>query len=160
MAISAFFFLFISGCSSNEDYRIKTTGPEIIEFRVLPFGLNDVKLLAGPFSHATELNKKPLLNYEPDRLLAKFYSEAGLKPKAVHYMGWENESLAGHSLGHYLSACSKMFRTTGDERFVERVNYIVDELKYLQDSDGDGYIGAFPEGKRILSEEVAKGDVR
>jgi DUF1680 family protein len=40
------------------------------------------------------------------------------------------------------------------------VNYIVGELKFLQDADGNGYIGAFPKGKKILEEEVAKGNIR
>jgi DUF1680 family protein len=75
-------------------------------------------------------------------------------------MGWENETIAGHSLGHYLSACSMMYQTTGDNKFLERVNYIVDELKKLQDADGNGYIGAFPNGKKILENEVAKGNIR
>ena len=50
--------------------------------KVYPFELNDVKLLDGPFKHATELNEKSLLSYDSDRLLSKFRSEAGLKPKA------------------------------------------------------------------------------
>jgi DUF1680 family protein len=139
---------------------IKSTGPEVITFRALPFSLVDVKLLDGPFLHATQLDAKTLLTYEPDRLLSKFFTEAGLKPKAEHYMGWENETIAGHSLGHYLSACAMMYQTTGDKRFLDRVNYIVGELKYLQDADGKGYIGAFPNGKKILEEEVAKGNIR
>ena len=96
----------------------------------------------------------------PTGFLSRFYSEAGLKPKAEHYMGWENETIAGHSLGHYLSACSMMYQTTGDKRFLERVNYIVGELKFLQDTDGNGYIGAFPNGKKILRKRSAKGDIR
>jgi DUF1680 family protein len=149
-----------SGCLSHKLSYIKTTGMEVISYRALPFNLSDIKLLDGPFLHATELDAKTLLNYEPDRLLSKYYSEAGLKPKADHYMGWENETIAGHSLGHYLSACSMMYQTTGDKRFLERVNYIVGELKFLQDADGNGYIGAFPNGKKILENEVAKGDIR
>jgi DUF1680 family protein len=148
------------GCKSGEENRIKTNGVDVVSFRVLPFELTDVKLLDGPFLQATQLDIHTLLNYEPDRLLSKFYSEAGLKPKAEHYMGWENETIAGHSLGHYLSACAMMFQTTGDKRFIERVNYIVDELKFLQDADGQGYIGAFPNGKKILTDEVAKGNIR
>ena len=155
-----FIALFFSGCTQQDESIINTGGPEVVSFRALPFGLSDVKLLDGPFLRATELNMQILLNYEPDRLLAKFYSEAGLKPKAEHYMGWENESLAGHSLGHYLSGCSMMFRTTGDSRFLERVNYSVDQLKMLQDADGDGYIGAFPNGKKVFEEEVARGNIR
>jgi uncharacterized protein len=139
---------------------IKSTGPEVIKFKVLPFSLTDIRLLDGPFLHATQLNAKILLAYEPDRLLSRFYAEAGLKPKAPHYMGWENETIAGHSLGHYLSACSMMYQTTGDKRFLERVNYVVAELKFLQDADGNGYIGAFPNGKKVLEQEVAKGEIR
>ena len=100
--------------------------------------------------NATRLNIKTLLGYDADSLLSKFYSEAGLKPKAEHYMGWEDETIAGHSLGHYLSACSMMYQTTGDKQFIDRVNFIVDELKIVQDADGDGYIGAFPGGKKIF----------
>jgi len=149
-----------SGCSTHEKNFINASGQEVVSFRVLPFNLTDIKLLDGPFLKATELDAKILLTYEPDRLLARFYTEAGLKPKAEHYLGWENESLAGHSLGHYLSACSMMYQTTGDKRFLERVNYIVSELKFLQDASGNGYIGAFPGGKKILEEEVAKGNIR
>ena len=146
-------------CNQKEG-RITTDGPEIISFKVLPFELSDVKLLEGPFNHATELNIQSLLNYEPDRFLAKFRSEAGLESKAEHYHGWEDNTIAGHSLGHYLSACALMYQTTGDKRFLDRVNYIVDELDECQLADGHGYIGAFPDGKRILEEEVAKGDIR
>jgi DUF1680 family protein len=157
---SVIIILLSVGCKSSVESTIKTSGPDVISYRVLPFALSDVKLLDGPFLHATELDVQTLLSYEPDRLLSKFYSEAGLKPKAEHYMGWEDETIAGHSLGHYLSACSMMYQTTGDKRFLERVNYIVDELKKLQDIDGQGYIGAFPKGKKILTEEVAKGNIR
>ena len=152
--------IFIPGCKDEANEKTLTGGPEVVSFRALPFSLTEVKLLDGPFLHATELNAKTLLAYEPDRLLAKFYAEAGLPPKADHYMGWENESLAGHSLGHYLSGCSMMYQTTGDTAFLSRVNYIVDELKKLQDADGDGYIGAFPNGKKVFEEEVAKGNIR
>lgn len=147
-------------CYTSADQRILSDGPEVIEFKVLPFDLPDVTLLDGPFKHATELNAKSLLNYEPDRLLAKFRIEAGLEPRAEHYHGWEDNTIAGHSLGHHLSACALMYQSTGDERFLERVNYIVDELEECQVADGEGYIGAFPDGKRILEEEVAAGDIR
>jgi DUF1680 family protein len=160
LLVVASVLLMISACAKKEKNTISTGGPEVVTFTVLQFPLTDVKLLEGPFLHATELDMKTLLNYEPDRLLSKFYTEAGLKPKAEHYMGWENESLAGHSLGHYLSACSMMYQTSGDTAFLNRVNYIVDELKKLQDADGDGYIGAFPNGKKIFENEVAKGNIR
>ena len=154
------FFLLTMSCSQNQSHRIQTGGPEVINFKVLPFGLDRVRLLEGPFKHATELNVQSLLSYEPDRLLAKFRMEAGLEPRAEHYHGWEDETISGHSLGHYLSACALMYQTTGNEEFLRRVNYIVDELDICQQADGDGFIGAYPDGKRILEEEVAKGHIR
>jgi DUF1680 family protein len=152
--------ILLCGCFGHSNRRILTGGPEVVGFKVLPFDLSDVRLLDGPFLHATELNSAVLLNYEPDRFLANFRTESGLEPKAEHYLGWEDQTLAGHSLGHYLSACALMYRSTADERFLDRVNYIVDELALVQETDGDGYIGAFPGGKRILGEEVARGDIR
>ncbi len=134
------------------------TGP--VTLRCEPFDLQDVQLLEGPFRDATELNIISLLNYEPDRLLAKFRIEAGLEPRAEHYHGWEDATIAGHSLGHYLSACALMFRSTGDRRFLERVKYMVAELDTCQQAHGNGYLGAFPDGKRILEEEVGKGNIR
>lgn len=149
-----------SGCTSGKKSQITTGGPEVVSFSALPFPLTDVKLLNGPFLHATELNKKTLLAYEPDRLLSGFYTEAGLVPKAPHYMGWENETLAGHSLGHYLSGCSLMYQTSGDTAFLNRVSYIVAELKKIQEKNGNGYLGAFPGGMQIFENEIAKGNIR
>jgi len=128
--------------------------------KVSPFELSDFTLLDGPFKNATELNRKSLLNYESDKLLSKFRSEAGLKPKALPYEGWEAQTIAGHSLGHHLSASAMMYQSMNDDRFIERVKYIVDELETCQLADGQGYIGAFPNGKKILEEEIAKGDIR
>jgi len=138
-------------CSSNNNETHKN---------VIPFELTDVTLLDSPFKRATELNKQVLLNYQPDRFLAKFRIEAGLKPKAEHYQGWESETLAGHSLGHYLSACALMYQTTNDQQFLNRVIYILDELEACQLVDGSGYIGAVPNEKNIFEEEIAKGDIR
>ena len=120
--------LLIVACNPQKKPTIRTGGPEVVEFRALPFSLSDVKLLDGPFLKATELNKSILLNYEPDRLLARFRTEAGLEQRAPHYEGWESNTIAGHSLGHHLTACALMYASTGDPRFLDRANYIVEEL--------------------------------
>jgi len=147
-------------CTSIAEKPIRQDKMDIVDFKVLPFKIEDVRLLDGPFKRATELNIKSLLAYEPDRFLAKFRSEAGLKPKAENYHGWEDNTIAGHSLGHYLTAIVLMYQTTGDPEFLKRVNYMVDELYECQQADKHGYLGAFPDGKKILEEQVAKGDIR
>ncbi|MCP9494854.1 MAG: glycoside hydrolase family 127 protein [Pyrinomonadaceae bacterium MAG19_C2-C3] len=127
--------------------------------KVKPFDLNQVRLLDGDFKRATELNKQYLLRLEPDRFLSWFRKEAGLPAKAPVYGGWESQGVAGQTLGHYLSACALMYRTTGDERFRRRINYIVDELEACQRANGNGYVAAIPEGKRIFA-EIARGEIR
>lgn len=148
-------WLLFSACGN----AVITTSEEPIK-SVSPFEITDVELLDGRFKQGINLNINLLLNYEPDRLLARFRKEAGLEPKAEAYGGWEAASLAGHSLGHHLSACALMYQTTGDQRFKDRADYIVDELALIQEANGGQYLGAFENGKKIFEEEVAKGEIR
>jgi DUF1680 family protein len=126
---------------------------------VRPFELEEVRLLDGPFKAAMERDGAYLLRLEPDRLLAWFRKEAGLVPKGEVYGGWESRGVAGHSLGHYLSALAMIYASTGDERYRDRVVYIVDELDECQRKNGNGYVAAIPGGKKIFA-EVAAGDIR
>jgi DUF1680 family protein len=130
-----------------------------IQLKARPFKLTEVRLLDGPFKKAMESDGAYLLRLDPDRLLSWFRKEAGLKPKGEVYGGWEAMGIAGHSLGHYLSACSMMFAATGDVRFRKRVHYIVAELELCQKTIGNGYVAAIPNGKKIF-QEVAAGDIR
>ena len=136
---------------------------EICAQRITPeaqeFPLEDVRLLDGPFKDAMMRDAAYLLRLDPDRLLSGFRKEAGLTPRAEVYGGWESMTIAGHSLGHYLSACSLMFASTGDARFRERVKYIVSELEACQRANGNGYVAAIPNGKKIF-QEVSAGDIR
>jgi uncharacterized protein len=157
-----FFFILVLILAGAQSCSFSNSKGEIekVHFKARPFSLNQVELLDGPFKHATELDEQILLNYKPDRLLSKFRSEAGLKPKAESYKGWEDETIAGHSLGHYLSACSQMYLTTGNKEFLNRVNYIVDELEICQKAKGTGYIGASANADKIFENEISKGIIR
>lgn len=109
-----------------------------------PVPLSAVRLTGGPLKTAQDLDIKYLLDLEPDRMLAHLRARAGLEPKAQGYGGWDGagRQLTGHIAGHYLSAVSLMYAATGDARFKERADYIVSQLKEIQDKHGDGYIGA------------------
>ncbi|UCC96983.1 MAG: glycoside hydrolase family 127 protein [Phycisphaerales bacterium] len=126
-----------------------------------PLDLSSVRLLGGPLKQAQDLDAKYLLELEPDRMLAYYRQHAGLEPKAKPYGGWDGggRNLTGHIAGHYLSAVSLMWAATGDARFKERANYVVKELKEVQDKHGDGYLSAL-EGGRECWEAVAKGKIR
>ena len=108
------------------------------------FDLGDVRLLDSPFRRASERNARYLLSLDPDRLLHNTRKYAGLEPKGELYGGWESRGIAGHTLGHYLSALSLQFAATGDQRFRDRIDYIVAEMAQAQRAYGDGYVGALP----------------
>ncbi len=118
---------------------------------VEPFPLRDVRLQAGAFDSARALDARYLLSLDPDRLLHNFRVNAGLAPRAPVYGGWESQEpwadirCHGHTLGHFLSACSMMSASTGDAVFRQRVDYIVEELAACQHASGRGLVCAFPD---------------
>ncbi|PRD56513.1 glycoside hydrolase family 127 protein [Sphingobacterium gobiense] len=122
------------------------------------FHLRDVSLLPGPFKHAEELDLNYLLTLDADRLLAPFLEEADLPSPAERYGNWENTGLDGHIGGHYVSALSYMYASTGHAAIKERLDYMLSTFKRCQDAHGDGYIGGVPEGK-ALWEEVKQGKI-
>jgi DUF1680 family protein len=125
--------------------------------RLQPFDLSDVTLGDGPFLHAQRMTEAYLLRLEPDRLLHNFRVNAGLSPKAPVYGGWESDAIweeincHGHTLGHYLSACALAYRSTGDKRFKQRVDYIASELAVCQQASDNGLVCAFPKGPALVA---------
>ena len=126
-----------------------------------PLPLSAVRLTGGPLKQAQDLDADYLLKLEPDRMMAYYRKRAGLEPKAEGYGGWDGDgrNLTGHIAGHYLSAVSLMYAATGDQRFKDRADYIVREMKEVQDKYGDGYLGALANGKEQFI-EVSKGNIR
>jgi DUF1680 family protein len=117
-----------------------------------PFPLRDVRILDGPFREAQQRGLAYLLSLDPDRLLHTFRLNAGLPSTAVPYGGWEapDVELRGHSLGHYLTACSLMYEATGDERLAARARAVVAALREVRSAlaargANPGYLSAFPE---------------
>jgi len=108
-----------------------------------------VRLLPGsPFYDRQELHRtKFLAGWDPDRLLFHYRTVAGLPQPdgAQPYSGWESGFIRGHMLGHYLSAASRMYAATADEKYRDRANYIVVELAKCQAATSeDGYLAGFP----------------
>ncbi|MDR1115479.1 MAG: glycoside hydrolase family 127 protein [Tannerella sp.] len=126
--------------------------------RIENFPLSDVRLTESPFKQAQDMDIRYLLALDPDRLLAPFLKEAGLSPKAGNYTNWENTGLDGHIGGHYLSALSCMYASTGNEEIKSRLEYMLSELKRCQDASGDGYLCGAP-GGRVLWREISEGKI-
>ena len=131
----------------------------VVPAKVKYFGLKDVRLLDSPFKNAMDRNAAWMLEMDMDRLLSNFLKNAGLEPKGESYGSWESMGIAGHTLGHYLSAVAQQYASTGDERFKQRVDYIVHELDSCQQYFVNGFIGGMPGGDRVFK-QVKKGIIR
>jgi hypothetical protein len=115
--------------------------------RARPFALAQVRLRAGRFLDAAEVNRRFLMGLAPDRLLHTFRLTAGAASVAEPLGGWEapaNE-LRGHFTGHYLSACALRFAGFGDDEMKARGAQVVAGLAECQKALGSGYVSAFPE---------------
>jgi DUF1680 family protein len=136
--------------------------------RARPLPLRAVRLRPSDYATAVEANRLTLHRLDPNQLLHKFRVYAGLPAKAPVYGGWESDLLAGHSLGHYLSALALCGQQTGDVEMRRRADYIVAELALVQRRRGSGYVGALGrrradgtvvDGEEIFG-EIARGQIR
>lgn len=156
--------VFIFHASFSQSYVPERNNPKIKVNPVVPvnayaFNLRDVKLFNSPFAHAMSKDSAYLILLKPNRLLYRFYKNAGLPVKDSIYGGWESDGLSGHTLGHYLSASALMYVSTGNKIFKSRVDYVVDELEKCQKARGTGYVGAIPKEDSIFG-NVAKGKIK
>lgn len=78
---------------------------------------------------------------DADRMLYNFRKTFGADTKGAQPLtGWEEPTglLRGHSTGHFLSALAQAYASTGEAAYKEKMDYMVSELKKLQDmSKGD-----------------------
>jgi uncharacterized protein len=118
-----------------------------VKLEVWAFPLEDVRLLDGPFRHAMELDGAYLLSLDTGRLVRNFRVNAGLPTTAEPLGGWEAPDceLRGHFVGHYMSACAQMYASTGDKRYLEKGQAVVQALGQCQEKLAGGYLSAFPE---------------
>ncbi|CEJ44747.1 beta-L-arabinofuranosidase domain-containing protein [Xanthomonas citri pv. bilvae] len=129
--------------------------------------LAQVRLTPSLFLDALQTNRRYLMRLQPDRLLHNFVLYAGLDPKAPAYGGWEADTIAGHTLGHYLSALALMHAQTGDTQCRTRTRYLVSELARCQAHAGDGYVAGFTrknaagqiESGRAVFDELKRGKI-
>ncbi|WP_417360997.1 beta-L-arabinofuranosidase domain-containing protein [Gallaecimonas pentaromativorans] len=165
-ALSALSSLSLAGCADKPSRQLAGAKPLPNTAGALP--LNQVRLLPSAFKTAQEANSRYLMALEPDRFLHNFRLFAGLKPKGEVYGGWEADTIAGHSLGHYMSALALLHAQTGSLEAKRRLSYIISELAEVQDAEGDGYVAGFTrkrkdksivDGKEIFA-EIKAGDIR
>ncbi|HEX8498566.1 MAG TPA: beta-L-arabinofuranosidase domain-containing protein [Actinomycetales bacterium] len=141
-----------------------TSGSDPLERRSRPvriaqlLPLHAVRLTEGPLRDAQQRAVDYVLALDVDRLAAPYRREAGLPAVSDGYGNWEGDGMGGHIGGHYLSACSLLVASTGDERVGRRLGRLLDELQQCHDARADGYLGGVPDGA-ALADELAGGRI-
>lgn len=134
-------------CDSVEKYLNDTTG--FADTSIVTLAENSV------FSESEKTGLNYIKSIDVDRLLAPSFEVHNLSApnNAQRYGGWERKgannwssssdtfTLAGHSLGHWMSAAAAFYRDTGDTEILEKLNYAVDKLDELQKNTNSPYIG-------------------
>ena len=74
------------------------------------FSLADLTMTDSYCTNAFAKEAEYLLSFDTDRLLVGFRENAKLNTKgASRYKGWEDTLIAGHTVGHYLSAVAQAY---------------------------------------------------
>ena len=119
----------------------------------------NITLLNSVFSQSEKIGREYLDGVDIDRLLSPIFEAHNMPApnNAKRYGGWERKSannwekspetfsLAGHSLGHFLSALSECYAKSGDEKLKQKILYIVSQLESVQSNAKSGYIGGCKE---------------
>jgi uncharacterized protein len=143
--------LVVAAARVSSQYPMTLKVADKVAAGAVPFGLDEVRLLDGPFRDAMIRDQEYLLSLDQDRLLHNFRVTAGLPSTAQPLGGWEapDVELRGHAVGHYLSAVSIMYASTGDERFKARADSLISQFAVIQEAESKafhpGYLSAFPE---------------
>jgi DUF1680 family protein len=141
----------IVACDTSHEFIPKAK--QLVLQKTFGFKVGEVKLLDGPFKESQDAEAKYLLSLDLDSLLAPFRAEAGLKPKAASYTGWEL-NLPGVALSFYLSGVSRLHLLTGEKKYLENINYVLDEFELCQ-SRNDGFLMG-GKGLQQVFEKLAK----
>lgn len=119
----------------------------------------NITLLSSVFLQSEKIGREYLDGVDIDRLLSPIFEAHNMPApnNAKRYGGWERKSannwemspetfsLAGHSLGHFLSALSECYAKSGDEKLKQKILYIVSQLESVQNNAKSGYIGGCKE---------------
>lgn len=123
-----------------------------LENTLKDFSMSDIKILDSYEKNAFEMEIKYLKNLNADKLLKGFCDIGGIECSAEKYGGWETSSIQGHTLGHYLTAVSQGYATSGGIELKETADHIVSVLAECQNKD-NGYLAAIPEDHYIRIEQ-------
>lgn len=131
--------LFVSGITSEIPSRvISPLKTDAAEISIKDFDISDITLTDAYSVNAFDKEMEYLLSFDMNRLLAGFRENAGLNTfGAKKYGGWENTNIAGHAIGHYLTAVAQAYQSpniseTQRDKLMSNMKTLIDGMRECQ----------------------------
>ncbi|MBR4102096.1 MAG: glycoside hydrolase family 127 protein [Oscillospiraceae bacterium] len=127
-----------SGSILPESSPTKVQTVHAADAQIEDFAIGDVTMLDPYSTNAFALELSYLLSFDTERLLVGFRENAKLNTNgAKRYGGWENTLIAGHTVGHYLTALAQAYQNpsiTDAQRndIMAKIKALVDGMKVCQ----------------------------
>lgn len=139
---------------------------DVPEQKCKKFPMHQVRLLEGTLHYEYQQRMlEYLLSVDDNQMLYNFRKACGLDTLGADPMtGWDADDckLKGHTTGHYLSGLALAWGATGDQRFWEKIHYMVEELAKCQQAfaqSGEyrrGFLSAYSEEQFDLLEQFTR----
>ena len=92
------------------------------------YSMTDVEMKDDYLINGTEKMAAYLNDFDVNKLASGFRRTAGLSSTSDTYPGWETSLIAGHAVGHYMTAVAQGCNNTGDEGLLKMSNDLIDAL--------------------------------
>ncbi len=96
------------------------------------YSMTDVEMKDDYLINGTEKMAAYLNDFDINKLASGFRRTAGLSQTSDTYGGWETSLIAGHAVGHYMTAVAQGYNNTGDEGLLKMSNALIDALYEAQ----------------------------
>ena len=111
------------------------------------YSMTDVEMKDDYLLNGTEKMAAYLNDFDVNKLASGFRRTAGLSDTSDTYGGWETSLIAGHAVGHYMTAVAQGYNNTGDEGLLKKSQDLIDAL----------YKAQIKEDKTVNGNAVKKG---
>ncbi|MEO7649221.1 MAG: beta-L-arabinofuranosidase domain-containing protein, partial [Bryobacteraceae bacterium] len=134
-------FSWSSPAAETSRSRLNATQTKAATVKLLQFGYREVTLEGGPLDAQAKGARSFYLALSEDSLLQGFRLRAGLPAPGKPMGGWYDPDgfAGGHPFGQYVSALARMYASTGDTRFKQKVARLVHGFKETLGQDGFFY---------------------
>ena len=96
------------------------------------YSMPEVEMKDEYLINGTEKMADYLKDFNVDKLASGFRRTAGLSSTSDTYGGWETSLIAGHAVGHYMTAAAQGYNNTGDEGLLKMSEALIDALYEAQ----------------------------